>query len=78
MFYKPFSVMNPSSKDLGNEDEMAIDYPFKDQPKDSSFMKLSYDQSIQKRSSDDNMEVDSEPSILLSPRSRLWEFQAMV
>jgi hypothetical protein len=31
MFYKPFSVMNPSSKEnISNEDEMAIDFPFKE------------------------------------------------
>jgi len=31
MFYKPFSVLNPSSKDsIGNEDDMAIDFPVKD------------------------------------------------
>ena len=44
MFYKPFSVQNPSSKETGAEDEMAIDFPFKDnQTKDGSFMKLSSD-----------------------------------
>jgi hypothetical protein len=56
---------------------MAIDFPFKDnQTKDGSFMKLSSDHSYQKWSSSDNMEVDDEPSLTLSPKTRLWEFQS--
>jgi hypothetical protein len=31
MFYKPFSVLNPISKDsLATEDDMAIDFPTKE------------------------------------------------
>jgi hypothetical protein len=45
MLYKPFSVQNPTSKEhIGTEDEMAIDYPFKEtKSKDGSFMKHSSD-----------------------------------
>lgn len=72
--------MNPSSKEnISNEDEMAIDFPFKEMGAwDGSFMKLSSDQSYQKWSSSDNMEVDDEPSINLSPNSKLVEFQIKV
>ena len=76
MFYKPFSVLNPVSKE-NNEDDMAIDFPFKEQ-RDGSFNKMSSDCSYQKRSSSDNMEVDDEPSLHLSPWTWLWEFQNKV
>jgi len=67
--------LNPISKD--NEDDMAIDFPFKEQ-RDGSFNKFSSDNSYQKWSSSDNMEVDDEPSLHLSPWSKLREFQNKV
>lgn len=71
--------MNPISKDsLGTEDDMAIDFPTKENYWDGSFNKLSSDNSYQKRSSSDNMEVDDEPSLNLTPRTRLREFQNKV
>ncbi len=39
---------------------------------------MSNDNSYQKKSSSDNMEVDEEPSLTLSPWTRIWEFQNKV
>jgi hypothetical protein len=39
---------------------------------------MSYDNSYQKRSSSDNMDIDDEPSLNLSPWTRLREFQNKV
>lgn len=57
---------------------MAIDFPFKDQYKEGSFNKFSSDNSYQKKSSSDNMEVDDEPSLNFTPRTWIWEFQNKV
>ncbi len=74
MFYKPFTVLNNSSKENVNEDDMAVDFPFKEiGQRDGSFMKNSSENS-QKKSTSDNMEVDDEPSINLSPKSKLRSF----
>lgn len=79
LFYKPFSVLNPISKEnIGCEDEMALDFPFKEAYWDGSFNKMSSDNSYQKKSSSDNMEVDDEPSLNLTPWTRLREFQNWV
>lgn len=62
-----------NQKDSGAEDDMAIDLPLKEYW-DGSFNKMSSDNSYQKKSSSENMEVDDEPSLNMSPRSRIREF----
>ncbi len=66
MFYKPFSVLNQKENHIGTEDDMAIDFPMKEF-RDGSFNKMSSDNSYQKKSSSENMEVDDEPSLNMTP-----------
>jgi hypothetical protein len=67
MFYKPFST-NLKEFSSGNEDDMAVDFPFKDGSKDFE------SQEKPSRGSDEYMDIEDEPSVTLSPSTRLREF----